>query len=145
VDQVVELIDVVPTVLELLGLPPHDDAMGRSLVPLLEGTAGDATDERLAYADTVVSGGNWRTVIGRDHQLLVRGGTGKVELYDLRSDPTERVDVAADRPEVVARLREVLEERAAHAARRNTGPAAGSPEIDARTRRQLEALGYLQD
>ncbi|MDQ3623837.1 MAG: hypothetical protein M3463_15325 [Verrucomicrobiota bacterium] len=36
---------------------------------------------------------------------------GAIELYDLRSDPTESRDVAARHPEVVARLARILNEQ----------------------------------
>jgi arylsulfatase A-like enzyme len=145
VGEVVELVDVVPTVLELLRLPPLEGAMGRSLVPLLDGTATGPEGERFAFAESVIWADGWRTVVGRDHQLLFHPKTGATRLYDLRDDPAQHRDVAPQNPDVVTRLRAVLREREANAERRNTGPRTEAPKLDDRTRRQLEALGYVQD
>lgn len=95
VDSVVQLIDVAPTVAELIGAPRPASWVGRSLVPAL---AGDALAERPAYgellpapswkhdAKALVSGdGRWK--------LFYRISDGRYELYDLAADPDERKDL----------------------------------------------------
>jgi arylsulfatase A-like enzyme len=75
---------------------------------------------------------------------LIAGATGtRAELYDLAADPGERRDLAAERPEVVARLRAALERwRAALPAppplRLYTSP-------DAQLTRELRSLGYVDE
>lgn len=64
---------------------------------------------------------------------------GDWELFDLHGDPGETRDLAASRPDVVARLRAVLEERSSNLRARRIGAAI--PAGDA-TLHMLDALGY---
>ncbi len=90
VAQRVSLIDVVPTVLDLLSLPPAEGSEGRSLVPLLGG--GDAPD-RAFLAFVPGNGFAWFRPDGT--KLLLRAALGRenfghTEVFDLRNDPRER-------------------------------------------------------
>lgn len=87
VDEPVALIDVGPTVLDLLGVSPSPRFLGRSLKPLL---TGQELPARPVFAEllpatawpkheTCIVDGNWKLV----HKLSDR----RYELYDLRSDP----------------------------------------------------------
>ncbi|MGH9465634.1 MAG: hypothetical protein ACRD0X_08295, partial [Thermoanaerobaculia bacterium] len=76
-----------------------------------------------------------------DWKLFVRREDGRSELYDLRSDPGEQREVAAERPAEVARLRSLLA-----AWRRDLEvyePVQQAIDVD--TRKALAALGYLDD
>jgi arylsulfatase A-like enzyme len=97
-DALVELTDVMPTLMECLGLPIPDGTQGRSLLPILRGQAPpDRHREyvRCEYYDaaalpnrtfgTMYREGRWK--------LNVYHGTGVGELYDLESDPYEFVDL----------------------------------------------------
>ncbi len=143
VDGTVELIDVLPTVLELLGLPPHPEAMGHSLVPRMDGAPADP--ERVAYEEPFDLGIPVRTVISDRYQLLVDVTSGTRQLFDLANDPFATVDVAAKEPAVVTKLAAVLDARRTAAAARASGVVPGAPTvIDEETRRELRALGYIQ-
>jgi arylsulfatase A-like enzyme len=100
----VSLVDIAPTVLELLGQPgaiaPLD---GTSLVPaLLDAPAALRlpADRALAIHEEL----QW-SVVEWPYQLLVRPGDNVVELYDLDRDPGERYNLAARQPGIVSRLR----------------------------------------
>jgi len=107
IERVVQHIDLVPTLLEQLGLPLPDgvDApAGRSLVPLLAG--GDDPGRR----DLAIS-----ELAGRDElHWMVRDGTYKYVwhgadgqgLFDLAEDPGETRNLAGD-PEQAARIEEL--------------------------------------
>lgn len=104
-------VDLAPTVTELLGLEAHPRFSGRSLVALAKG--GKEADERVV----VTEGRGTRAIMHGSYRLLVREGlarttmmkdrtvTASEELYDLATDPGERHDLAAARPEVVAEMR----------------------------------------
>ena len=66
---------------------------------------------------------------------------GDVELYDVASDPGELHDLAAERPDDVARLRARLLELAGDF---GPGERVAPPELDEETRRQLRELGYTE-
>ncbi len=95
----VSLLDVTPTVLELLGLPSDDPAFaGRSLVAAAAGepTALEALERRpLAFGQTLYGDEAWGVL--RDGQKWWFHGPHQ-HLFDLGEDPSERRDLS-DRPE----------------------------------------------
>lgn len=111
----VEGIDLLPTILDLLGLDRPSSLQGRSLLPLIQARA-KIFNER-ALAETTVCGRSCPE--GREQARLSavrrppwkfiqrREPTGQVqeELYYLPSDPKEQRNVAPRHPEVVGRLR----------------------------------------
>ena len=107
-ERFVEAIDVVPTILETLGLPPQDHLLeGRSLLPLLRrihlDTWRDAVFSELDYSFREA-----RTILGRKpdecRAIMVRTDRWKYVwwqgyrpmLFDLVNDPKERRDLGAD-------------------------------------------------
>jgi arylsulfatase A-like enzyme len=99
----VGLVDIVPTIRELLGIATPGD--GISLLPILRGAAaGDA--DRTLYLESLEGylRNGWAPLFA-----VVRGPmkyiqSPRPELYDLASDPNERRDLAAQRPETMADL-----------------------------------------
>ncbi len=109
----VQLIDILPTVLDLLSLKPAVGIEGRSLAPLLAGGRLDkavpAMSTKLALPEAKPGGAvpeNLTDTIARvepEWKLLYRPQFGRahlkqVELYDRRSDRADRNDVAAPAP-----------------------------------------------
>jgi arylsulfatase A-like enzyme len=129
----VAVIDIAPTVLEALGLGQALRMSGRSVYPEL--VKGTPVPERLIVSE-----------LPSQHAHAVRLGRmklltspGRDELYDLRDDPGERINLAASRPAEVARLRAALqEELARHPAAEGSAVPASREELDA-----LRALGYI--
>ena len=74
---------------------------------------------------------------------LVWSSDGSRWLYDLESDPGEQRNLAAERPDIVAELERVVEDRQALARENPSSEAA--PILDAEAREQLRDLGYLGD
>ncbi len=113
----VSLVDVMPTVLSRVGIEPPPTVAGRDLGPLLGGESLPAPAPAPAlYLESLLPrlSYGWSPLHGvrTERWKLVRGVTP--ELYDLEADPGERVDLAAEQPEVVRRLsRESALERAA--------------------------------
>ena len=95
-------IDLGPTLLEMAGLPPVPAMQGRSLVPVLAGTAADWRSSFLIeyYTDTVFPRvRNMGYVAARTtrHKLIhYLELDGMDELYDLEADPYEQRNVVAD-------------------------------------------------
>jgi arylsulfatase A-like enzyme/thioredoxin-like negative regulator of GroEL len=140
VASLVRLADVTPTLLDLLGLVPAQDAQGISLRPLLENPGaeleligyGESIEPLLSFEGDVlrfVQLGRWKYI----HKL-------EPELYDVASDPQELRNRVAEQPERAARLRARLEQllRAVPAS-----PANAEAEMDPETLAQLRALGYV--
>jgi arylsulfatase A-like enzyme len=90
VSDLVELIDLTPTILELAGLaraPEASGFQGRSLVPALAGRS--LPKRKLALSRTLWTKPRY-SVRGERFKLIWDSRTGASELYDLESDPEER-------------------------------------------------------
>jgi arylsulfatase A-like enzyme len=105
--------DFFPTILDLAGLPPapsqHLD--GKSLVPLLAGRAQDRGPLFWHYPHYGNQGGSPAGAVrDGDWKLIEWYEDGRLELYNLRDDPSEQNDVALVHP---ARVKALLEQLAA--------------------------------
>ncbi len=136
----VSLVDLYPTVAELLGLPGPAGVSGRSLAPLIRGAAAP---ERAILAATYrpESFVDARAIVLDGFKLIRswRGDLSKHELYDVERDPAELEDLAASRPEELERLGRELDRSLAELAERAPVDAV----LDEQDRAHLEALGYL--
>ncbi len=138
IDETVGLVDVMPTLLEALGLDVPDEVSGRSIAPLLAGRSEDAP--RCAVTGFM---DGWRTIVVGRYKLVQRTAS-RWQLYDLAADPAEQHDLAAERPIAVRYLRGLLGVALAEA--ESGAPLAqhevARAQIDDTLRQQLEALGY---
>jgi choline-sulfatase len=151
VPQVVELIDVLPTLLDLVGVAKPAEQHGKSLVPYLE-RPGEGGRGRPAFSEygsstihTVLQD-NWKLVHNPEgfNPICIPDAPpnhypiGKEELYDLARDPGERVNLAAKEPAKVAELARLLERR--FAGLRNRVRDQKLPE---ELKKELNSLGYV--
>ncbi|MFO7908389.1 MAG: sulfatase, partial [Pirellulaceae bacterium] len=83
-----ELLDLYPTLVELCGLPPRSDIEGLSLVPQLR----DAAAPRKRPAVTSHNQGNH--AVRSERWRYIRYADGSEELYDMRNDPREWINLA---------------------------------------------------
>ncbi len=96
VDEFVTLADFAPTFLELAGITPADDLTGRSLVPFLaDETPADWPQEFHNQLNGVELYYSQRVVTTHEFKYVYNGFDFD-ELYDLRNDPLEMVNVADD-------------------------------------------------
>jgi arylsulfatase A-like enzyme len=145
VDDVVGLIDVVPTVVDLLGLPPVPSATGRSLRPLLD---GGSLAERPVYSEPFSLDIPDRSLVTKTMQILQRPSDPRPRLFDLRRDPystknrwaTARRAAAVLSGELATRREAIVAARHRDALRSRGAGDHVSP----RLRRELEALGYAR-
>jgi arylsulfatase len=114
-------IDVLPTVAGLVGAPlPADRTIdGRDIWPLLSGASAGAPHEALFFywgkGLHAVRSGKWKLHFPHDYYAVDSAGQGgtpgrlvtrqlPLSLYDLEADRAESRDMAAEHPDVVARL-----------------------------------------
>jgi arylsulfatase A-like enzyme/Tfp pilus assembly protein PilF len=140
VTEVVRSIDVAPTVLDLLGFGGTLPGSGSSVVPLLSGEGrepGDGYSESY-YARFHYGWSELRAVRTKRWHFIE---APKAELYDLQSDPGEKVNLALRELSTVDRLRTSLSEfeRESIAKLAATAPV----EEDEETLRKLASLGYI--
>ncbi len=140
---VASAVDVLPTVLGLLGRPVPAGVQGRDL---LAASAGDGAHRRV-YAETLYPHEEfgWSALYAvRDGDLKYVAGP-RPELYDLAADPGERADLADARRQDARRLEATLAEDAARFVRADRLAAAaglaGRDDPDVVDR--LASLGYV--
>jgi arylsulfatase A-like enzyme len=105
VPQITAHVDVLPTLIDLCGVPAPKGVTfdGRSIEPLLEGFGGDLWPDRILVTDSqrVKDPIKWKqSAVMTDRWRLINGK----ELYDIKSDPGQKADVAAEHPQIVERL-----------------------------------------
>jgi arylsulfatase A-like enzyme/multidrug efflux pump subunit AcrA (membrane-fusion protein) len=106
VPAMVALVDVLPTVLEVIGLPEAPGIDGRSLLPLARGETSTHREAIMLSEATWQAGRGVRTEEWKFIKYLqstIYGRDG-VELYHLADDPDEQCNVADRHPEVVEHL-----------------------------------------
>ncbi len=141
----VRLVDLYPTLLELLDVPLGHRVQGRSLKDLL---AGGTLPEIDAFAENTNVAVEQKALRSSRFKLVYsyhkrrRATTGRTQLYDLRRDPEERHDLLEKHPELAAALMARMEQIIFGSG--EAGYDEIKPEgIDPKLREQLEALGYL--
>ena len=140
IKNVVRSIDLYPTLAALAGGKPPDVLQGCNLLPLVLGDSA-GFEPLTAFA----------SFQGVEH--VVRDGpykfnhkpNGRRELFDLRRDPLELRDVAADQPDVAQRLEQRLAQWLHEEERlRQVVAEAPTRELTPEVIEQLRALGYVR-
>lgn len=126
VDELVQQIDIMPTILDMLLLPPSEGLQGYSLLPSIQGKT--ANNLRTVFCETILGGYQstkemeeirLRCVRTKEWKLIYtntpasdvsRGGLneGKYELYNLSSDPKEERNIFENHSDVVKELKKKL-------------------------------------
>ena len=90
-DQLTELTDIAPTLLELCGLPTSQRMQGHSLVPLMTGqTTSHRDDVFCEYYNSWTHADAYASMLRtHDAKIVVYHGLNDGELYNLRDDPQE--------------------------------------------------------
>jgi tetratricopeptide (TPR) repeat protein len=141
VSEVVSLVDVMPTILEMADIPRPSQVQGKSLVPLLFNP--DARVDTYAYTETFYP----RFHFGWSELQSLQDGRYKLimapdpELYDLTEDPKERRNLATAQPAIYRDLKAKADSFIAK--RSENAHQIDLQKIDEETREKLAALGYI--
>lgn len=139
VAEVVRLTDILPTVLETLGIPEIQAVDGVSLSGLMRGTARNLGLE--AYAESLYPQRfGWSALHAIREERFKFIDAPRPELYDLERDPFEQRNIYDERPVLARALRERL---TAIRARHSADPAPQATGVSAELRESLAALGYV--
>jgi arylsulfatase A-like enzyme len=156
VAETVQLIDVMPTLLELSGLAAPKGIQGASLVSLMRGGGAHAGWPRPAITEAfglpdpsaptvedsfALSLDGWKLA----HNVIRAPGRPEFELYERRKDVLDTTDVAAQHPDIVARLLREMQawQRMAESARLKPDSALAAT-VSGEELERLRALGYVQ-
>ena len=144
VHDVVRITDVLPTVLDLVGIPyDADDFRGRSLLPLMR---NGVDSPRLAFSECphsrIVRG---RAIQSSTEKLIDSGQDGQPpEYYDLMRDSRERHELHSSRSSEVSELAAAMDEITRAASQSRAGHVAVQEEPSADTIKKLRSLGYTE-
>ena len=150
IEERVSLIDLAPTLLDVIGLEAPNQFQGSSLVPVLKGVEG----RPLVYGEKVVQlseddgetelgGQGIRAALISDDWKVIAARTE--ELYYLPDDLQEQNNLASQSPEMSGLLELLADVNRRNAAlRKELGTGLGDKQgLDEETLEELEALGYL--
>lgn len=139
VPAIVQTVDLLPTIVDLLGFERVDLGAldGRSFAGMLRPDSALSTDDAARF--TVGQLGPKRWSLRTKSWTLIASPEG-TELYDRSVDPAELHDLSAEKPEVVFRLAAGYREAVGAAVRESPATEAPSAEV----LEQLKALGYVE-
>jgi len=142
IPELTQQIDLMPTILDYLGLEPQPGLEGRSLLGLIEGETPPAGAREPIFSYLGL-GGLWRTSVVAGRWKLIqrrpRRQLASNSLFDTRADPGELRDLAELNPVTVGYLATLIQERLLRPGRLRAEDAILAPELEA----ELQALGYL--
>ena len=137
IPDLVQHIDLVPTILDLVKAPGAGNLRGRSLKPVLEGTG--KLPPATVYSEALYAryhfGWSELTAVTDERYRYIKAP--REELYDLARDRREQTNIAEERPQPRQALRGALDRVLA-------GVTIQAPsEVPADARERLQALGYV--
>jgi arylsulfatase A-like enzyme len=157
VNEQVANVDIWPTILDILDLPPLERAEGKSLLPLIaaQGSTPPPADKLAELTDRAVFSQldlSWgkvdapsdsiTAIVKGDHRAIVRQTQEAQQwLFDRSSDPMELKNVVAEQPEVYADLRSEIQAFLDYEP--ENAVETREIELDDMALHQLRALGYV--
>jgi choline-sulfatase len=138
VTAVAELVDIVPTILDLAKAPDPGGLRGRSLKPLIDNET-EAGGSRFVYAESMYGAFHFgwselRSVTDGRFRYIA---APRPELYDLTSDPGQHHNLADTRLDTVAAMKRALKNFDGRPV------ALNAAAVPADERERLELLGYV--
>jgi arylsulfatase A-like enzyme len=161
IDANVQLIDLPPTILDILGIDygQYRQFQGRTLIPVIKhgGIDSPSQETRVAYSGgnhgrSVLIEGDWkyysydRYSKEKRERVFIRPGADYTyvageELYNIKTDPRETLNVINQEGAVAGKLKEKLRILKENIFSEKLNKAV---ELDNETKEQLKALGYVQ-
>lgn len=139
VAETVQIIDLLPTMSELLGLRGAEQFQG---LPL-RSTIVKKSSLRPAFAESTKESPQQKAVYSGTWKVLIEPETGRLELYDLKTDVLEQNDLSSKYPRIANELLGLwLSQEETNDRLRGEEPLELAP-VSPELRERLEALGYV--
>jgi tetratricopeptide (TPR) repeat protein len=140
IDELVGLIDIVPTVCSLLGIDVPQHVQGQDLSLCLLGMYSPNRDRHVYCESLFATRYNGNSLLGIVNNQFKYIQTTRPELYDLVQDPYETRNMIKELPRqaqlLQGRLKQILEQSI------RQGEFETKLELDEQSRKRLESLGY---
>lgn len=142
VEENVQGLDIPQTIFELLQIPPDPQFDGWSLLGLLDGSRKAEFAQRKLFPSGQLT--KWQAVV--DGKWYFHDNDGKLELYDLATDPAAKTNVSAEHPDIAQMLlTESQKYREAELQKAEAYPTKSVVvEMSQESQEELEALGYMK-
>ena len=139
--KIVETMDLMPTVIELIGAELPAGVQGASLLPVINGTSNPPY---IAFGETQ-NGEGQRFAALAGYRAVATGPDNVMELFHTAADSLELTDLAAQDADKVAKLAGDLGAWSKMVTATSLDPALRTTsELDEETLKQLKSLGYVQ-
>ncbi|MFC2046278.1 sulfatase [Chloroflexota bacterium] len=138
VNDLVQSLDIAPTILDVAGVPAPETMMGRSLWSVTEPVS-------YTFSEEDHEGNVLQAMRTSTHKLILANpdnprGLPAEALFDLIADPEEQRNLAASQPDQIGVLRGALDQL--HALAREQAVAGETGSLDAAVQERLRDLGY---
>lgn len=147
VDMEVSLIDLAPTILDLVGAPPLDGAEGASLAAIAFGDQPESARPTVAELYRSPSLNVQVAMQAGDHKIIQHFNRPLMESYDTSADPHEQEplpNTSAVAADIAEDLVAWLNQRWPEFRRRSVSDDGNRLDMDEETQERLRALGYAQ-
>ena len=154
IDELIRSVDLLPTILDIAELPPHPSAQGRSFYPAIKRrnnflkrffyriSSPFTKDANTSFTELKNKDSKrhyWTGITEDGYKMISSVDADAVQLFDLEADPFETTNIAGNNTDIADRLSVQWQEL--YNAKPTHQPSA--IDIDEQTRKQLEALGYV--
>jgi len=136
----VSLVDLAPTLLELLAVESADRMSGRSLASYVTGKQTPASAREPLFSESPAYGPESWSLVQWPFKVIQRGD-GSTLLFNLDEDPVETHDLSTVEP---GRLTALLDELQSFRGRLKSSGPTGEVVMEEETEKQLQSLGYLE-
>ncbi len=141
IEDIAGIIDIVPTVCDLLDIEPPTGIQGKNLAPYFSNTPPQSEDRHIYCESLYPTKYEANTLLSLVSNRWKYIQTTRPELYDLQKDPGEQTNLVKTQPQrariLKDRLAQILEKTV-----RQKKPHEETP-LDAETLKHLHSLGYL--
>lgn len=138
-EELISLLDLTPTILDILSIDLPKSMCGKSFHPLIKESVGYSREYVITESE-ILDTNNSRLAVTTDRYKLIFN-RDKRELYDLKTDPKEMNNIHKDAPEISRRLEDIGFEHIKHY--QISSEKEHISEVPSEITSRLKALGYL--